>query len=104
MSLPSAVPGLPPAKSVASWRVLLRGAGILIAAFIFCFWAAKGYNTGWTKNSVPVERIEEITEVPYIVYEERFVPGIEFLGGGMALGLMIFAVTFWPARGPRPSA
>jgi hypothetical protein len=77
---------------------LLRGLGILLAGFVFCFWAAKGYHRGWSQNSVPVERIDEITEVPYIVYEDRFVPGYDYLGGGLALGLVIFAVTFWPSR------
>ncbi len=91
-------PSLPPPTTIAAWRVLLRGAGILLALFIFCFWAAKGYHRGWSQNEVPVKQVDPITELPYVTYEKRFVPGIEFLGGGIFAGLAIFSVTFFRRR------
>jgi hypothetical protein len=89
---------LPPARSIAAWRVLLRGAGVLIALFVFCFWAAKGYHTGWTQNQVPVTRLDPVTEIEFITYEDRFVPGLDYLGGGVVVGTVIFAVTFFRRR------
>ena len=93
---------LPPASTIAAWRVLLRGAGVLIALFVFCFWAAKGYHKGWTQNQVPVKQIDPITELEFVVYEDRFVPGVDYLAGGIFAGVIVFTVTFWPARGRKP--
>lgn len=92
---------LPPASTIAAWRVLLRGAGVLIALFIFCFWAAKGYHTGWTQNRVPVSQVDPITEIEFTTFEDRFVPGVDYLGGGIFVGVVVFAVTFIPRRSPK---
>jgi len=54
--------------------VLLGGLG---------FWAAKGGNTGFTKNRVEVKTMDEVTGIEAIAYEDRFVPGVEFLGGAI---------------------
>lgn len=93
---------LPPASTIAAWRILLRGAGVLIALFVFCFWAAKGYHRGWSQNSVPVNQIDPITEIEYTTYEDRFVPGVDYLGAGISLGALIFAATFFGRRSPKP--
>lgn len=98
MSEPAA---LPPVRTIAAWRVLLRGAGVLAALFTFCFWAAKGYNRGWTKHQVPVSRTDPITELPYVTYEKRFVPGLDYLAGGIFVGAALFGATFLGRRGPR---
>jgi hypothetical protein len=100
---PSSASGLPPATSIAAWRVLLRGAGAFLGLFVFCFWAAKGYHRGWTQNEVPVPQIDPITEIAYVTYERRFVPGLDVLGGGLLLGVLVFAVTFLPTRSPTVS-
>ncbi|MCX6938782.1 MAG: hypothetical protein NTU80_12995 [Verrucomicrobia bacterium] len=93
---PTTAPSPPP--SIDAWRVLLRGAGIILALFVICFWAAKGYHRGWSQNEVPVKQVDPITELAYVTYEKRFVPGIEFLGGGIFAGLAIFSVTFFHRR------
>lgn len=93
--------GLPPPTTIAAWRILLRGLGAFIALFVICFWSAKGYNRGWTKNQVPVTQIDPITEIPFVTYEKRFVPGVDYLGGGIFAGLLIFSATFLPARSPK---
>lgn len=97
---PSSASGqvLPSARSIAAWRVLLRGAGLLIALFVFCFWAAKGYNRGWTKTQVRVDKYDEITDIHYPTYEDRFVPGVDYLAGGIFVGVVIFGATFIPSR------
>ena len=89
---------LPPPRSIAAWRILLRGAGVLLALFTFCFWAAKGYNRGWTKNQVPVNQVDPVTELPFVTYEKRFVPGLDYLGGGIFVGVVVFAATFLGRR------
>jgi hypothetical protein len=98
MSEPAA---LPPATTIAAWRVLLRGAGVLVALFIVCFWAAKGYHRGWTRHQVPVKQIDPITEIEYVTYEKRFVPGLDYLGAGLLAGAVLFGMTFLGRRGSR---
>ena len=100
-SLPpeSATSALPPARTIAAWRILLRGAGALLALFTVCFWSAKGYHRGWTKNQVRIDQVDEVTGIVYPTYVDRFVPGLDYLAGGVFAGFVLFAVTLIPARG-----
>ena len=43
-------------------------------------WLVAGANTGWTKTSVEVKTVDEVTGIEGITYEKRFLPGIELLG------------------------
>jgi len=90
----------PPATTMAAWRILLRGAGVLVALFAFCFWSAKGYNSGWTQNQVPVKKTDPITEIEFVIYEKRFVPGLDYLGSGIFVGVLIFSATFLGRKRP----
>jgi len=52
-------------------------------------WLAKGANRGWTKTSVEVKTMDEITGIEGITNEKRFVPGVDFLGATLlAAGLL----------------
>jgi len=55
-------------------------------------WFAMGANRGWTKTSAPVKTVDEITGIEAITYEDRFQPGLDFLGGGVAAGGALAAV------------
>lgn len=92
---------LPPEKTIAAWRILLRGAGAFFVLYVFCVWAAKGYHRGWTQNQVPVKHIDPVTEIEFVTYEKRFVPGLDVLAGGVTAGLLVFAVTFLGRRCPQ---
>src|SRR4051812_38643498 len=91
---------LPPPSTIAAWRILLRGAGVLLALFTFCFWAAKGYNRGWTINQVATKQVDPITELEFVTYQKRFVPGLDYLGGGVLVGIALFGATFFGRRSP----
>jgi hypothetical protein len=91
---------LPPATTIAAWRILLRGLGAFLALFVVCFWAAKGYHRGWTKNQVAVKQIDPVTELEFETFERRFVPGLDYLGGGILLGGALFGATFLGRRRP----
>jgi hypothetical protein len=93
----------PPPTTMAAWRILLRGAGVIGVLFVFCFWAAKGYHTGWSQSQVPVKQLDPITEIEFTTYEKRFIPGLDYLGAGTAVGLALFAATFFRRRGPNRS-
>jgi hypothetical protein len=51
-------------------------------------WGATGANPGWTKTSVAVKALDEVTGIEGITYKKQFLPGVDFLGaafGGAAL-------------------
>jgi len=53
-------------------------------------WVTTGGNRGWTKTSVPVKTVDEITGIEAVSYERRFLPGLEFLGAAL-LGASLLA-------------
>lgn len=65
-------------------------AGVLVA------WFALGANRGWTKTSVATQNVDEITGIEFSVFEDRFVPGVEFLAVGIGGSLVLAALSFLP--------
>lgn len=74
-------------------RQILRIAAVALLVATAGFWAAKGAHTGWSQNQVPMKQTDEITGIDYVTYEKRFVPGVEFLGGGVGLATGLFVVS-----------
>jgi hypothetical protein len=62
---------------------ILAVLAVLSAASI---WLGLGANRGWTKTTVPVKTVDEVTGIEAITYEKRFQPGLDFLGGGVVAG------------------
>jgi len=63
-------------------RTLRIIAGILIVGAI-AFWAATGANRGWTKTRVPKKTVDETTGLEGVQWQEKFVPGVDFLGAAL---------------------
>jgi hypothetical protein len=57
---------------------------VVLAVATLGLWLAKGANTGWTKNRVQVKTIDPITEIEQVEWREKFLPGLDILGGGLA--------------------
>jgi hypothetical protein len=68
----------------------LRIVAVLVALGGLGFWLAAGANRGWTKNRVEKRTVDEVTGIEAVGFEERFVPGVDFLGG-VALGAAALA-------------
>jgi hypothetical protein len=66
-------------------RLGFRLAGLGLLALGAALWFFGGPNLGWTKTTVPVEQIEEVTKLKQITWEKRFVPGVDFLGATVLL-------------------
>lgn len=77
----------------APMRLGLRVTAALLLLGVVGFWAAKGAHTGWSMNQVPVKQTDEITGIEFVTYDQRFVPGIEFLGGGVGFATGLFVVS-----------
>ena len=63
-----------PHSGIAAWRVLFRMLAGFIALFCFAFWAAAGWNLGWTKTQIAVKQIDAITGIEFITYKKHFIP------------------------------
>ena len=72
---------------------LIRTAALLLLLTAVIAWAGAGANRGWTKTSVPVKTMDEITGIEAITYEKRFVPGVDFLAGAVVISLGLFGVS-----------
>jgi hypothetical protein len=93
-----------PAKSQPV-QLTLRLVALALLLGTVGFWAAKGAHTGWSQNQVPVKQTDEITGIEFVTYEQRFVPGVEFLGAGTGLAVGLFAVSlFFKRKSNNPSS
>ncbi|HOY59434.1 MAG TPA: hypothetical protein PK640_15035 [Verrucomicrobiota bacterium] len=68
----------------------LRILALVLALAAATTWLATGGNRGWTKTSVPVKTVDEITGLEAVSYDRRFVPGLDFLGAAL-LGASLLA-------------
>jgi hypothetical protein len=75
-------------------RTGFRVAALLITVVVTAFWFFSGMNLKWTKNSVTHWVKDPVTEIDGPVEEKRFVPGIDFLGGGLAVAVVVAGSSF----------
>ena len=69
-------------------RKILHALALLFVLVAAVIWAATGANRGWTKTKIQTESIEPVTEMRVLHTEDKFLPGVDFLGaafGGSAL-------------------
>jgi hypothetical protein len=77
-------------------------AAILLVGSI-AFWAAAGANRGWTKTHVPKKTMDEATGLEGIQWQEKFVPGVDFLGAALLGAGFLAGVSFFvPAKSKQP--
>ena len=89
-----------PPASLARMRTALRWMALGVALATVGVWLFGGPNLGWTKTSVPVTKVEEVTGLDQTVWEKRFLPGVDFVAAGLAAGVALFGVSFVFRRRP----
>jgi len=73
-------------------------AAILLVGSIV-FWVAAGANRGWTKTRVPKKVTDEVTGLEGVQWQDKFVPGIDFLGAALLGAGILAGVSFFvPAK------
>ncbi len=79
-------------------RTLRILATVLIVGAI-AFWAAAGANRGWTKTRVPKKVVDEVTGLEGVQWQDKFVPGVDFLGAALlGAGILAGISIFVPAQ------
>lgn len=74
----------------------VRLVALIIALSAAVAWVSLGANRGWTRTSVPVKTLDEVTGIEGIQYRDQFVPGVELLGGALlGAGLLAGASFFF---------
>ncbi len=75
-------------------RCALRLPSLLLILASVLWWSAAGARIGWWQTAIAVERIDEVTGLSVIEWQERFVPGVETPALGLLLGGALYASTF----------
>ena len=75
-------------------RTTLRLVALTVALGTIVLWFFGGPNLGWTKTSVMSEEIDPVTELKRPVWENRFLPGVDFLAGGLIGSALILGGSF----------
>ncbi len=88
----TASPQQPHSKRCAMNRSLrLLALGLTAAAVLG--WLGLGANRGWTRTRVPVKIVDEVTGIEGIEYHNRFVPGVDLLGGALLVSGILAGVS-----------
>ena len=74
----------------------LRILALALALGASILWFALGANRGWTRTSVPVKIVDDVTGIEGVQYRKQFVPGLDILGGALlGAGLLAAAASFF---------
>jgi uncharacterized protein YneF (UPF0154 family) len=68
---------------------------VVLAVLTGSFWAVKGAHIGWTQNKQQVKTIDPITEIEQIEWQEKFLPGLDFLAIGLGLASALLVGSFF---------
>ena len=72
---------------------ILRLVSVLLLLAAVGLWLVTGANRGWTKTSVQVKTLDEVTGIEGITYQKRFVPGVDFLGAALLASMALAGVS-----------
>lgn len=68
-------------------RLVLRLLALISFLGPAIWWTAAGAPRGWSKNTVAIHTLDEITGIEQITYEKRFVPGMDTLAFGLVVSV-----------------
>ena len=80
--------------STLAMRSTLRTIAAALLAGAVVVWAASGANRGWTKTSIPVKTLDNVTGLEGIQWQHQFVPGVDFLGLAGCGAAVLIGVSF----------
>ena len=83
--------------------LLLRALAALSAVAVIACWISLGAHLGWSQTRIPVQRSDSVTATTFTDYEERFLPGLDFLVAGLLGSAAIFALPLVIPKSQRTS-
>jgi hypothetical protein len=76
-------------------RRILRLLALLVVFAAAITWATTGANRGWTKTSVQVKTLDQVTGIEGITYQKKFLPGVDFLGAAFCGAVLLAGASFF---------
>lgn len=73
----------------------LKIAAVSIALLAGAIWLTTGANRGWTKTTVPIKTVDEVTGIEGVTYEKRFVAGVDFLGAALLGAAALAGISYF---------
>lgn len=72
----------------------LRLLAALVAFAGLGLWLGCGAHRGWTQTSVLVKTLDEVTGIEKNDYQDRFLPGLDFLAAAAAGAAILAGISF----------
>jgi hypothetical protein len=72
----------------------LRWLAVAVFLGAIGYWVAAGANRGWTKTSVPIKTIDDVTGIEGVTYQKKFIPGVEFLAVAGIASVLCVGLSF----------
>ena len=72
-----------------------RITALILALAATIGWGALGANRGWTKTSVPVKIVDEVTGIEGIQYRQQFMPGLDLLGATLLVAALLASTSLF---------
>jgi hypothetical protein len=79
-------------------RTTFRVAALLVGLAVIVFWLFGGPNTGWTRNRVTIKEKDPVTGLEVDRFQDRYVPGVDFLAEGLAVAAVLGGCSFFFRR------
>jgi hypothetical protein len=73
---------------------ILKLLALLVILAAATTWLVTGANRAWTKTSVPVKTLDEVTGIEGITYQKKFLPGVDFLAVAFGGATVLFGTSF----------
>ena len=68
---------------------------LVLALGTAILWIALGANRGWTRTSVPVKIVDDVTGIEGVQYRQQFVPGLDILGSALLGAGLLAGASFF---------
>ena len=75
-------------------KKILQLLAVLVVLAAGTTWLVTGANRGWTKTSVPVKTLDDVTGIEGITYQSKFLPGVDFLGAAGIVAVTLAGASF----------
>jgi len=79
-------------------RTLLRIIAVAVGLVTLALWFFGGPNLGWTKPTVDGIEKDPVTGLEGRFPEKRFVPGVDFLAGGILASALLAGVSLLSSK------
>ena len=75
-------------------KMSLRLASFFVALVTVVIWLFGGPNLAWTRTSEMVKSRDPVTDQEVVSWEKRFLPGVDFLAGGLMVSAALAGASF----------